>query len=104
MATGARVSDEEVERYLIWGRNYGEIESFKRVADKGRKWLIVLPPGTTATASGMRPGFIEGSIVPDQFVLTSREALSFGFGLAVAGARPETRDVVANREWGWDDE
>lgn len=96
-----RVDDYEVDRYLVWARNYGEIESYERVAGKGRKWLIRLPAVAPVTASGMEPGWSERSIVPQEFVLTSREALAFGFGLAVAGARSETRAETARREWDW---
>lgn len=96
-----RVTDDMVEGYLIWGRNYGEVESFRRVAPSGRKWMIKLPAGTTVTSSGMEPGFLERRIVPDELVLTSREALAFGMGLAVAGGRPTTRDAFSRREWGW---
>jgi hypothetical protein len=87
--------------WLVWGRNYGEIASYKRVTDAGRKWLVAIPEGVTITASGMEPGMIERRIVPDELVLTSREALAFGMGLAVAGSRPDSRRVVAEREWGW---
>lgn len=97
-----RVTDYEIERWLTWGRNYGEIASFRRVAARGRKWAITLPEGSTITASGAEPGFLERSIVPDEFVLTSREALAFGMGLAVAGDRPFPREAVARTQWGWD--
>jgi hypothetical protein len=96
-----RIKDTDVERFLIWGRNYGEIESFKKLDAVGRKWVIKLPPGRTFTASGMNPGMLERAIVPDEFVLTSREALTFGFGLAIAGGMSRTRDEHAKREWGW---
>jgi hypothetical protein len=89
------------ERWLIWARNYKEIESFKKVGPRGSKWLVKMPEGVTITASGMEPGFIERSLVPDEFVLTNREALVFGMGLAAGGSRPTTRDEFAAREWGW---
>jgi hypothetical protein len=96
-----RVTDDLVHGYLVWGRNYGEIESFSRVADRGRKWLVKLPAGATVTPSNMEPGFLEQRLVPDELMFTSREALAFGMGLAVAGARRETRTELANREWTW---
>jgi hypothetical protein len=71
------------------------------VVGSGRKWVIRMPDGQTITASGQEPGIIERSIVPDEMVFTSREALAFGMGLAVAGARPMARSSFANREWGW---
>lgn len=100
----SRVSDYEVERWLVWARNYGEIEQFKKVKGSARKWLVTLPdpPGVRPiTASGMEPGMIERCIVPEEFVLTSREAIAFGYGCAIAGARPETRPALAAREWNW---
>jgi hypothetical protein len=96
-----RVTDDMVRRYLVWARNYGEIESFSIAADSGRKWLIRIPEGTTATASGSEPGFIERDIIPDELMLTSREALAFGMGLALAGSRSETRSTTSQREWKW---
>lgn len=98
-----RVSDYTVERYLTWARNYGEIESYKRLATAGRKWLIRLPAGTTTTIHGSDVDLLTGAdgIVPDELALTSREALVFGYGLAVAGGRSETRRSFAAREWGW---
>lgn len=97
-----RVTDEHVRGFLVWARNYGEIESYERVANSGRKWRITLP--AIATASGAESDSItnygQGRIVPASFVLTSREAVAFGYGLAVAGAREPRADFAA-REWGW---
>jgi hypothetical protein len=84
----ARVSEDTVHSFLTWARNYGEIESFKIVADSGRRWKIVLPEVWSE------------NMVPREFVLTSREALAFGYGLAVGGAS-ERRSDFASREWGW---
>jgi hypothetical protein len=95
-----RVTDDMVKRYLVWARNYGEIESFSIAARSGRKWLIRIPEGMPVTASGMAPGFLERAIVPSEFMLTSREALAFGMGLALAGSQPEPRSV-AQEIWGW---
>jgi hypothetical protein len=104
--SGMRVSDELVRRFLTWARNYGEIESFEQVTQAGRKWLVRLPKGTTVTVDGSEVGWLTGAdgIVPDEMVLTSREALVFGYGLAIGGGRPETRRAIAAREWGWDDD
>lgn len=96
-----RATDKDVRSWLVWARNYGEIASFEITAATGRKWLIRLPDGATITASNREPGMLERRIVPGEFVLTSREALAFGMGLAIAGARREARDSFAAREWGW---
>lgn len=96
-----RVSEDEVRHFLIWGRNYGEIESYRSVATRGRRWAVSLPAGRIVTASGMEPGWTERSLVPVEFVLTGREALAFGYGLAAAGSRDEPRASFAKREWGW---
>lgn len=98
-----RVSDHTVERFLAWARNYGEIETWRRVATSGRKWLIRMPEGRTFTVDGGDVGLLTSSdgIVPDELVLTSREALAFGYGLAVAGGRGESRQDFAARERDW---
>jgi len=98
----ARVSEDTVRSFLTWARNYGEIESFSSVADSGRRWKIVLPDevwsnGPDPTLGGFTP---PENMVPREFVLTSREALAFGYGLAAAGVR-ECREDFASREWGW---
>jgi hypothetical protein len=89
----------------VWARNYGEIVNWEKVASSGRKWRITLP--AIATASGAVSDSItnwgEARIVPASFVLTNREALAFGYGLAVAGGRPTTRAEFAAREWGWEE-
>lgn len=97
-----RVSDDTVVSYLNWARNYGEIQSFSQIAKRGRKWLVIMPEGVTFTKDGGDVGVLTGQdgIVPDELVLTSREALVFGYGLAVAGARVPRR-VTAERRWGW---
>lgn len=99
---GQRVRDRDVESFLTWARNYTEIDSYKKLPNTtGRKWLIEIPNVEPVTASGSRPSWTEGRVVPRSFVLTSREAIAFGYGLAIAGARPETRAVFAAREWNW---
>lgn len=98
----ARVSEDQVRHFLIWGRNYGELRSYRSLPVRGRRWMITLPGDRPITASGMDPGLIERNLVPVEFVLTSREALAFGYGLAIAGARDELRSAYAKREWGWD--
>lgn len=99
-----RVNDYNVERFLAWGRNYGEIESYEKIAASGRKWLVRLPAGRTFTVDGGEVTWLTGpaGIVPDELVLTSREALAFGYGLAVAGGSAKTRREFAVREWDWD--
>jgi hypothetical protein len=42
-------------------------------------------------------------VVPREFVLTAREALAFGYGVAVGG-RAERRADFARREWQWGEE
>jgi hypothetical protein len=97
----ARVDEDEIRHFLTWGRNYGELASYRSLPVPRRRWSITLPGERPITASGMDPGLIERSVIPVEFVLTSREALAFGYGLAIAGAREETRAVYATREWGW---
>jgi hypothetical protein len=98
-----RVTDEIVRGFLTWAKNYGEIESYERIASAGRKWRITLP--TIATASGAPAddltNYGSARVVPAEFVMTSREAVAFGYGLAVAGGRVETRATFAARKWGW---
>lgn len=95
-----RVTDDMVRRWLAWGRNYGEIESFKMDGERGRKWRITLPD-VLITPSGMEHGFIECERVPTELMFTSREALAFAMGLAAAGSRGETRYTTAARDWDW---
>jgi hypothetical protein len=100
-----RVTDGMVRDYLVWARNYGEIESFEKIAPGGRCWKITLPAvcrahgGDGPLLGGMwedRPH----KVVPREFVLTAREALAFGYGVAVGGASERRRDFAA-REWQW---
>lgn len=95
----ARISDDEVRRCLTWARNYGEIESFKMVRPSGRKWLVRTTEQTTI--SGQVLGWTERHAVPSELVFTSREALAFGYGLAIAGAYHGGRQAFAAREWNW---
>lgn len=95
----ARVSEDAVRSALTWARNYGEIESYSVVASSGRRWKIVLAP---TPVSGATDGItLLSGVVPGEMVLTSREALAFAYGCAVAGAK-ERRAEFAAREWGWD--
>lgn len=85
-----RVTDDDVLRWLAWARNYGEIESFRRVAKRGRKWLILMPLDEHRTRDGdhLRGGLMghrEEDVVPREMVLTSREALVFAYGCAAGG-------------------
>lgn len=99
-----RVTDDTVRSFLVWARNYGEITSFEKLPGGGRCWKITLPAGLWAHAAdgpllGMRDPERE---VPTEFVLTAREALAFGYGVAVGGAAERRADVAARR-WGWGD-
>lgn len=100
-----RVTDDLVHGFLVWARNYGEIESFERISERGRKWKIRLAAPVAAKGNDT-PDILDRMFggakrwVPQEFVLTSREALTFGYGCAVAGQREARRDF-AKREWGW---
>lgn len=106
--SGPRVTNDIVEGFLVWGRNYKEIEGWRILTgpgtERGRKWLIELPGIVTASGaqSDDLTNYGKGRVVPASFVLTSREALAFGYGLAAAGPH-EARASFARREWGWDD-
>lgn len=98
-----RVTDDTVRSFLVWARNYGEITSFEKLPGGGRCWKITLPAGLGAHGAdgpllGMRDPERE---VPTEFVFTAREALAFGYGVAVGGAAERRADVAARR-WGWD--
>jgi hypothetical protein len=100
-----RVKDYDVERFLVWARNYKEIESYKKLSGTGaRKWRIQLSltadPITASGGSGLLLGR-ETETVPREFILTSREALAFGYGLAVAGSQEQTRAEFAKANWDW---
>lgn len=102
----ARVTDDMVQSFLTWGRNYGEIESFAKIdPGRGRCWKIVLPEDRWAHGIQRTPSILtldSTRAVPTEIVLTAREALVFGYGLAVGGAA-ERREDFAAREWQWDD-
>lgn len=100
-----RVRNYDVEHCLMWARNYKEIDNFELLPGGPRKWRITMPDGPPITVSGMEPGFIERQVVPTELVLTSREALTFCYGLALRGARhSESRAAFARREWSWDED
>lgn len=98
----ARVTDDMVRDFLIWAKNYGEIASYQKIADSGRKWKIVLPEVVEASNFHNALSIINivtpERLVPVEIVLTSREALVFGYGLAVAGARG-SRAAFAKEHW-----
>lgn len=98
-----RATDEMVRSFLQWARNYGEITNYELIASRGRKWKITLPAIATKTGapSDDLTNFGASAIVPATLVMTNREAIAFGYGLAVAGSRPTTRREFAAREWGW---
>lgn len=95
-----RATDEMIRSVLTWARNYGEIDSFKMVTPRGRKWLIRLPAerGIGSRLFRNRPQ----DTVPREIVLTSREALAFGYGCAAGGIHD--RAEFAREEWGWGEE
>jgi hypothetical protein len=101
-----RVTDEMVAGFLRWGRNYGEVESFEKIAESGRKWKITL--ASPSTAAGPLHWLFTGvngeRTVPQELVLTSREALVFGYGLATAGTWAQSRREFAMQEWGWEND
>lgn len=80
----SRVTDEMVDDFLAWARNFEEIISYRKITKSGRKWLIKIRPGVFA-ASHMTLFLRPDNVVPEELVLTSREALVFGYGIAVAG-------------------
>lgn len=92
-----RATDEMVRDALIWARNYEEIESYRLVATRGRKWEVKLPSALVLGA-----GFFRGrpqDEVPAVLVPTNREALAFAYGCAAGGERgPRQRK---RDEWGW---
>jgi len=99
-----RITDAMVRDFLVWARNYGEIEHFERLEGGGRCWKITLP-GICRAHGGDGPllgewGDEPHRVVPREFVLTSREAFAFGYGVAVGGAA-ERRSEFAAREWKW---
>ena len=94
-----RVTDDMVQSWLTWARNFGEIEHFERVADKGAKWLVVLPSGIKKTRYDISSSFLDrDSYVPTELVLSSREALIFALGCATGGAKERARWTQAD----WD--
>jgi hypothetical protein len=100
-----RITDEQVAHSLQWARNYGDVESWERVAARGAKWLVVL--SRQHTISGMREigGWIGArpiDLVPREIVLSNREVLVLCYGLAIGGERPEPREKQRDA-WGWND-
>lgn len=104
---GARITHEMITGFLVWARNYEEIISWEDLGSKAgsKRWKIVVQPGITATGDDIEddPFFsILGPnidrIVPHELVLTSREALVFGYGLAVAGLC-RSRKEWTHEEW-----
>ncbi len=102
-----RVTDDMVRSFLVWGRNYGEIERFERLPGGGRCWRVVLPASVRSHGkdTDLLGVFADAPerIVPTEFVLTSREALAFGYGLAAAGITMSRAEFAA-QNWGWETE
>lgn len=94
-----RVRDDTIRSFLTWARNYEEIAWFERVDDVGpRCWRIVLMPGEPIFShpNPIWPGLAEqDEIVPAEMMLTAREALVFGYGLAVGGMSKDRREWTA---------
>lgn len=88
-----RVTDEMVREYLVWARNYEDIAYFERIPGGGRCWRIVLVE-REEIGSHPDPAFprTPEQVVPTEMVLTGREALAFGYGLAVAGVARDRRE------------
>lgn len=100
-----RITDEQVIHSLTWARNYGDVESWKRIAKSGPKWLVrfSFPEPMTFDYHGPMSPFESNTnflmaprpedIIPREMVLTNREALLVCYGLAIGGERPEARSV-----------
>lgn len=88
----SRATDGMIQGFLLWAVNYEEIISFTKIAPyKGRCWKIVVPEGIYANAMNLSWRFPE-QYVPSEMILTAREALAFGYGLAIAGSSRDRRD------------
>lgn len=100
-----RVTDAMVRGFLHWAHSYREIESFEKLEGGGRCWKIVLKASVWAYAADGQWWVMNRPErrVPEEFVLTAREALAFGYGLAIGGAS-ERRADFARREWQWGEE
>lgn len=97
-----RVTDSMVEHWLIWARNFGEIigwnngkgELWSAPVKGSRRWRVRLTPGVTADGQPFRAkeglfdilGHTPEDAVPNELMLTSREALVFGMGCAAGRA------------------
>jgi hypothetical protein len=91
-----------VEHWLLWARHFGEIigwdngkgELWSTPVKGSRRWRVRLTPGVTADGQPFRAqeGFLDilghkpEDVVPNELMLTSREALVFGMGCAVGRA------------------
>jgi len=94
-----RVTDNLVRTWLGWARNFDEIESWKKIAPRGKKWFIKVPLGIRRGRQDvpLSPWFDRDGVVPAELVLTSREALLFALGCAVGGARE--RATWTQEDW-----
>lgn len=95
-----RATDEMARSALTWARNYEEIESFEMIASAGRKWRVRLR-GAVLVGSGLWLTGRPQEAVPDELILTNREALAFAYGCAVGGSA-HGRAEFAHERWGWD--
>jgi hypothetical protein len=106
----ARITHTQVDHWLAWARNYGEIIDFQKIANKGRMWMIEVEPGIRTTAMDSPTGRGVGglidfggidpaTVVPEVMVLTTREAFMFGMGCAVAGLNRSRMEIEQEDAW-----
>lgn len=88
-----RVDDEVIREFLTWARTYEDIAYWEHLPGGGRCWRIVLVE-REEIGSHPDPAFprLPEQVVPTEMVLTAREALVFGYGLAVAGVSRDRRE------------
>lgn len=95
-----RVTEAVLRSWLNWARNYGEIESFRSIAPRGRRWLIHVHSGITHNGYPLSDGLMghrAENVVTERLLFTSREAMAFAMGCAVGGA------ARARGEWTQED-
>jgi hypothetical protein len=89
-----RVTDEMVEKWLVWARNFGEVVAYRVGSGQARRFRVRLPAGITRDGAPCRPrqgmldilGHETGDVVPTELMLTAREALVFAYGCAAGRA------------------
>lgn len=96
-----RVNEDDLRHWLAWARNFEEIVEYASVAPRGRRWRIRVRPGVTSDGRPLTSGLMghrPETVVPEEFVLTSREAMAFAFGCAVGGSSRE-RSSWTQEDW-----